>query len=70
MKTNEALLLGLPWVKMVDTLAVTFFGVSHEATKREALRSLASIYDPLGEASPITLLGKMVFREGCDRHLP
>ena len=70
MKTNEAKLLGLPWVKMVDTLAVTFSGVSHEATKREVLRSLASIYDPLGVASPITLVEKIVFRQGCDRHLP
>ena len=57
-------------VKMVDTLAGTFSDVSHEATKREVLRNLASIYDPLGVASPIILVEKMVFREGCDRHLP
>ena len=69
-KTNEAKLLGLPWEKVEDTLAVTFSGDSHEATKRDVLRSLASIYDPLGVASPVTLVGKMVFREACDRHLP
>ena len=69
-KTNEAKLLGLPWDKVEDTLAVTFSGDSHEATKRDVLRSLASIYDPLGVASPVTLVGKMVFREACDRHLP
>ena len=34
------------------------------------LRSLPSIYDPLGVASTVTLVGKMVFREGCDLHLP
>ena len=69
-KTNEAKLLGLPWDKVEDTLAVTFSGDSHEATKRDVLRSLASIYDPLGVASPVTLVGKMVSREACDRHLP
>ena len=69
-KTNEAKLLGLPWDKVEDTLAATFSGDSHEATKRDVLRSLASIYDPLGVASPVILVGKMVFREACDRHLP
>ena len=28
------------------------------------------MYDPLWVASPVTLVGKMVFREACDRHLP
>ena len=28
------------------------------------------MYDPLGVASPVTLVAKMVFREACDRHLP
>ena len=32
-------------------------------------RRLASKYDPLGVASPVTLVWKMVFREACDRHL-
>ena len=51
---------------MVDTLAATLSGVPQEATKREVLRSLASKYDPLGVARLITLVGKMVFRQGCD----
>ena len=67
MKTNVAKLPGLPWDKVEDTLAVTF---SDKATKRDVLRSLASIYDPLGVASLVILVGKMVFREACDRHLP
>ena len=25
---------------------------------------------PLGIVSPVTLVGKMIFREVCDRHLP
>ena len=70
LKTNEAKLLGLPWDKVEDTLAVTFSGDSHEATKRDVLRSLASVYDPLGVASAVNLVGKMVFKDTCDRHLP
>ena len=69
-KTNEAKLLGLPCDKVEGTLGVTFSGDSQKATQRKVLRSLASIYDPLGAASPVTLVGKMVFREACDRHLP
>ena len=69
-KTNEAKLLGLPWDKVEDTLVVTFSADSYEATKRDVRRSLASIYDPQGVASPVTLVGKMVFREACERHLP
>ena len=38
-KTNEVKLLGFPWDKVKDTLAVTFSGDSHESTKREVLRS-------------------------------
>ena len=35
-------------------------------TKRAILKFLASIYDPLGIASPVTLLGKFLYREACD----
>ena len=28
------------------------------------------MYDPLGIGSPVTLVGKMIFREACDRYLP
>jgi len=69
-KTNEAKVLPLPWDKVEDTLAVTFSGDSHQATKREVLRSLDSISDPLRVASRVTLIREMVFGEGCDRHLP
>ena len=69
MKTNEAKLLRLPWDSVEETLATTFSNDSHQATKREVLGSLAPIYNPLGVASPVTLVGKMVFREACDRQL-
>ena len=61
-KPNEAKLLGLPWDKMEDTLAVTFFSDSNEATKREVLKNFASAYDVLGVPSPVTLIGDDVRR--------
>ena len=70
MKPNEAKLLGLPWDKEEDTLAVTFPEGPIETTKREVLRGLASVYDPVGVASPIALVGKVIYREACDQHLP
>ena len=45
-KPNEATLLGLPWHKEEDTLTVVLSRGSEEATKREILWSLASMYDP------------------------
>ena len=40
-----------------------------EPTKRGVLQTLASIYDPLGTVSPVTLMGKIIFRDICDQHL-
>ena len=34
------------------------------------MRYLASVYDPLGLASPISLVGKFLYQEVCDQHLP
>ena len=66
---NETKMLGLAWNKTEDSLGVTFPAKQAELTKRGILRNLASIYDPLGFASPVTLLGKFVYRECCDEHL-
>ena len=60
-KPNEAKLLGFPWDKKEDTLAVTFSRVSDGTTKREVLRILASVYDPLGLASPVTFNILLIF---------
>ena len=62
MKQNYSHFLEIRW----RTLWLWPFPVIH--TKPQ--RSLASMYDPLGVASPVTLVGKMVFRGACDRHLP
>ena len=69
-KPNEAKLLGFPWNKREDTLAVSFKGDSAGTTKREVLKSLASVFDPLGVASPTVLVGKRIYREACDQRLP
>ena len=62
-------LLGLAWNKSEDSLGVTFPAKQAELTKRGVLQNLASIDDPLGFVSPVTLLGKMVYRECCDQNL-
>lgn len=69
-KSGKSRMLGLPWNKPEDTIAVMFPQAPPEVTKREMLRSLASVYDPLGLASPISLVGKFLYQEVCDQHLP
>ena len=68
-KTSESKLLGLPWDPNADTLSVCFPQQKEEATKRGVLSHLAKIYDPLGLVSPMTLSGKFVFRDMCERKL-
>ena len=63
---NESSVLGLKWNKAADTLSVEFPRNERATTKREVLRQLARVYDPLGRASPTTLLGKFIFRDICD----
>ena len=69
-KPGETKMLGLPWNKTEDTIAVTFREASPEVSKREMLRFLASVYDPRGLASPVSLVGKLLYREVSDQHLP
>ena len=68
-KPGETKLLGLLWTKSNDTISVSFPDNTTAASKREILRFLASIYDPLGIASPTTLLGKFIYRDVCDIRL-
>ena len=63
-------MLGLPWGKTQDTIAVTFPEAPPEVTKREMLQFLASVYDPLGVASLVSLMGKLLYREVCEPQLP
>ena len=68
--TRETKLLGLAWDREQDTLSITLKSDRSETTKRGVLSHLASIYDPLGVASPATLVGKQLFRDICDSKLP
>lgn len=39
-------------------------------TKRELLKKLAKIYDPLGLTTPFTIQGKLIYRDICNQKLP
>ena len=68
-KEAENKILGILWDKMGDLLGVRFPKMEEAAriqTKRAILKFLASIYDPLGIASPVTLLGKFFYRQACN----
>ena len=41
-----------------------------ENTKCDVLRKIARVYDPLGMASPVTLGGKLIYHEVCDKKIP
>ena len=65
-KKGETKLLSAPWNKTVDTIEVAFPAPIVKVTKREILRNISKIYDHLGVASPVTLAGKMLYREIYD----
>ena len=64
MKPGECRLLGLRWNKDSDTIAITFPQEIVAATKRGVLGT-ARVYHPLGLVSPLTLEGKMLYRNAC-----
>jgi len=49
---------------------MTFFQNDTPTTKREVLRTLAKVYNPLRLATRLTLQGKLIYREICDQKLP
>ena len=60
--------LGVTWNQETDHMGVSFEKVStmnHEPTQRGILRTVAAIYDPIGSASPITILAKIIYHEVC-----
>ena len=69
-KTGETKLQDVPWNKKVDTIEVAFPAPIVKVTKREILKKIAKIYDPSGLDSPVTLAGKMLYRETCDAQVP
>ena len=53
-----------------DTLTVTFPQDEIPSTKRELLKKLAKVYDPLGLTSALTLQGKLIYQDICNQKLP
>ena len=70
--STDTTMLGLKWNKSSDTLTVSFSTVDSVSTttKRTILSKLAKVYDPLGVVSPITLEGKIIFRDVCKTKIP
>ena len=68
-RSGETKLLGVPWQKTGDTIRVELPTEPSPPTKRGVLSQLARIYDPLGVASPISLQGKVLYREACKMKL-
>ena len=70
-KSSETKILGIPWDKGRDELSINMTSLKkeNEITKRGTLRAMASIFDPLGIASPILLNAKLIYREICDNKL-
>ena len=66
---EEASILGLPWKKKEDTIGVKFPPGPAEPTKRGILGKVARIYDPLGLVAPMTLTGKLLYRDACNAKL-
>ena len=67
---SESKVLGLPWNKQLDKLTVTFPQDEMPSTKRELLKKLTKVYDPLGLTSPLTFQGKLIYRDICNQELP
>ncbi|XP_068738113.1 uncharacterized protein [Montipora capricornis] len=63
---SKTSLLGLGWDKEKDELKVKFPTEEVQPTKRGVLSKLGQVYDPLGLVSPVTLEGKVIFRDVCD----
>ena len=59
-------LLGRAWNKNKDTISIPISNEEVPTTKRGVLTKVAKIYDPLGLASPLSLTGKMLYREACN----
>ena len=62
-KLSEGKLLGIPWGREQDVISVILQITQTETTKRGMLSHLVKIYDPLGLASPVTLIRKQLH---CD----
>ena len=70
MGSNGQKVLGLSWDFEQDTITLELTAIAKRAedlpaTKRNTLRLLAGIFDPLGMIGPITITAKILFQEAC-----
>ena len=65
-KPKETKILGLLWDKGEDSFIIQVPNINKNATKRNILSTLPSMYDPLGLVSRCLLLGKIIYRNLCD----
>ena len=70
--STDTTMLRLKWNKSSDTITVSFPTVDSVSTttKRTILSKLAKVYDIIGVVSPITLEGKIIFRDVCKTKVP
>jgi transposase InsO family protein len=61
----ESMALGVTWNTENDSLGYRVVAVKFPATRRGVLRTIASIYDPLGLAGPVVVPAKAIFQETC-----
>ena len=66
MQHNSWEMLGLPWNKDEDTLAVEIPSEVKKLTKQTILQNLVSIYDLLGIISPTGVIRKIIYGDVCD----
>ncbi|RUS72387.1 hypothetical protein EGW08_019847 [Elysia chlorotica] len=59
--------LGMDWSTRKDTIHFFFSPAPKPATRRGALSTIASLYDPLGLVAPFTMIGKGVLQAACRR---
>ena len=73
MGSKGAKVLGLAWDFEEDTISLDLAAIAKRAeglttTKRNSLKLLAGIFDPLGIIGPVTT-GKTLFQEVCQKKI-
>ena len=69
---HESKILGVPWNKEEDTFSINFAKTlkgfeEGPLTKRKMLSAIKSIFDLLGIAAPVVIVGKILYSEVCLR---
>eukprot|EP00794_Sanderia_malayensis_P006668 gene6668-biopygen5443 len=65
---DQTKVLGIAWNQEADEMAIDFekiCNLDYEPTQRGILRLAAAIYDPLGIASPVSIIAKILYHDVC-----